>query len=142
MAAKVGDSVSVHYTGTLDDGTVFDSSSTHGQPLTFKIGEGLVIKGFDEAVMGMNVGDKKKIHIEAKDAYGDPNPELLQQVPRDKLPKDQEPKPGMILGVRAPDGMQFPATITAVTADTVTLDLNHPLAGKALNFDLELVKIN
>ncbi len=141
MAAKSGDVVSVHYTGTLDDGTVFDSSVTRGEPISFKIGEGKVIKGFDAGITGMAVGEKKKIRIVAEEAYGAHRPELMQQVPRDKLPQDQEPKVGMMLGVRAPDGMQFPATITAVTADSVTLDLNHPMAGKALNFELELVKI-
>jgi len=141
MAAKLGDVVSVHYTGTLDDGTVFDSSHERGEPISFKLGEGKVIKGFDTGVTGMSVGDKKKVKIPAQEAYGEHRPELTQQVPRDRLPQDQEPKVGMMLGVKAPDGAQFPATITAVTPTHVTLDLNHPMAGKTLNFEIELVKI-
>ena len=141
QTAKAQDTVFVHYTGTFDDGTVFDSSHKNGEPISFKLGEGRVIKGFDLGVTGMQVGEKKKIKIAPEEAYGTHRPELVQNIPRDKLPKDQEPQVGMMIGIRAPDGMQFPAIITKVTASEVTLDLNHPMAGKTLNFELELVKI-
>lgn len=139
--AKTGDSVSVHYTGTLADGSVFDSSKNHGKPLVFKLGEGRVIEGFETAIVGLEVGQSKKVSIPFMQAYGERKVELTQKVPRDKLPQDQEPKVGMMLGVKAPDGMQFPALITEVTKDHVTLDLNHPLAGKDLTFDIELVDV-
>ncbi|MBT3450917.1 peptidylprolyl isomerase, partial [archaeon] len=120
---------------------VFDSSEKHGQPLEFEVGAGMVIKGFDDAVIGMEVGDEKEVKIEAKDAYGEPNDQMKQKVPKDQLPKDQKPEVGMVLGVSTPDGKQFPAKIIEVNDDTITIDLNHPLAGKNLNFKLKLVSI-
>jgi FKBP-type peptidyl-prolyl cis-trans isomerase 2 len=138
---KKGDKVKVHYTGTFDDGTVFDSSEKHGQPLEFEVGSGQVIKGFDEAIMGMKKGEEKKIVIPAKEAYGEVRQDLLKKVPRQQLPQDQEPKVGMILAVGLPNGMQFPARIVAVTKDDVTIDLNHPLAGKTLHFKLKLAEV-
>ncbi|MBI4440686.1 peptidylprolyl isomerase [Candidatus Woesearchaeota archaeon] len=136
MAVKKGDKVKVDYTGSLDDGTVFDKSE---EPLEFEAGSGQIIPGFDQAVMGMNVGDEKTIHVEAKDAYGDHRPELTRKVPRSELPQG-EPKEGMMLVLKAPDGNQFPARIAQVTATDITIDLNHPLAGKALNFKIKLVE--
>lgn len=141
QTAKITDTVSVHYTGTLEDGKVFDSSKNHDKPLIFKLGEGKVIKGFEDAIVGLEVGQSKKVTIPADQAYGEHRAELSQKVPRDKLPQDQEPKVGMMLGIKSPDGMQFPARITEVTPDHVTLDLNHPLAGKNLVFEIELVEI-
>ena len=99
MAIKKGDKVKVNYTGTLDDGTVFDSSEKHGQALEFEIGTGKVIKGFDEAVTGMKKGEEKEITIKPEEAYGNPNPQLVKKVPRDQIPKDQEPKKDMLLMV-------------------------------------------
>ncbi|MBN2101373.1 MAG: peptidylprolyl isomerase [Candidatus Aenigmarchaeota archaeon] len=142
MPVKKGDKVKVDYTGTLDDGTVFDSSTHdgHSHPLEFEVGSGQLIKGFDEAVVGMEVDDEKDIHIEAKDAYGDPNPQLMQKVPREHLPKE-ELKEGMMLAMSLPNGQQIPGTIKEIGEKEVTIDFNHPLAGKALNFKIKLVEI-
>ncbi|USN45686.1 MAG: peptidylprolyl isomerase [Candidatus Woesearchaeota archaeon] len=142
MAIKKGDKVKVDYTGTLDDGSVFDDSKKHGQPLEFEVGSGQVIKGFDDALMGMNVGDEKDITIESKDAYGDPREDLVKKVPRDQFPKDQQLEKGMILVMQLQDGMQLPATVVDVSDSEVTIDLNHPLAGKTLHFKLTVVTIN
>ncbi|GJL77525.1 MAG: peptidyl-prolyl cis-trans isomerase [Nitrospinaceae bacterium] len=141
-AVKKGDKVTLEYKGTLDDGTVFDSSEKHKTPLEFEVGSGKVIPGFDQAVMGMKKGEEKKFTLQPSEAYGDRNPQLTQIVPREQLPKGHEPKAGMMLAVGTPDGRQIPATITEVTADNVTLDMNHPLAGKALTFNIKLVKIS
>lgn len=142
MAVKDGDKVKVEYTGTLDDGNVFDSSEHHGKPLEFEVGSGQVIKGFEEAIRGMKVGEEKEVKIASKDAYGDKNPQLVNKVPKEQLPKDQEIKAGMMLIVGLPTGQQIPATIVEVGDKEVTLDLNHPLAGKNLNFKLKLVEVN
>ncbi|MFC1800945.1 peptidylprolyl isomerase [Nanoarchaeota archaeon] len=143
MPIKKGDKIKVEYTGTFDDGTVFDSTEKHNnQPLEFEAGAGNVIKGFDEAVIGMEKGEEKEVKIPADQAYGQPNPDLLKKVPRDKLPKDQEPKEGMMLVLGSPDGKQIPARIAKVEETEVTIDLNHPLAGKNLNFKIKIVEIN
>lgn len=139
MPIKKGNKVKIEYTGTLDDGTVFDSSEKHKKPLEFEAGAGLVIKGFDEAIIGMEKGEEKEIHVEPKDAYGEYKEDLIKKVPRDQLPQEQEPKPGMMLIIGLPNGSQFPAKIKDVTDTEVTLDLNHPLCGKALNFKLKIV---
>lgn len=141
-AVKKGDMVSLHYTGTLEDGSVFDTSKKRNEPLKFTAGSGQVIPGFDKAVVGMKKGEEKKFTLQPAEAYGDRKPDLTQTVPRKQLPKDHEPKPGMMLVMGTPNGQQVPATITAVTADNVTLDLNHPLAGKALTFDIQIVEIS
>jgi len=137
-----GDKVKVDYTGTFDDGTVFDASEKHGQPLEFEAGSGQVIKGFDDAVMGMKKGEEKRIVIPAAEAYGEVKAELCKKVPRQQLPQDQEPKIGMILAVGMPNGQQFPARIIAVTKDDVTIDLNHPLAGKTLHFKIKVADVS
>ncbi len=139
---KKGDIVTVEYTGTLDDGTVFDSSEKHGQPLEFEVGSGKVIKGFEEAVVGMKKGDEKEINLKPADAYGEIRPDLSKKLPRDKLPQDQELKPGMILVMGLPTGQKIPATIKEVSDKEVTIDLNHPLAGKNLTFKIKLVEIS
>jgi FKBP-type peptidyl-prolyl cis-trans isomerase 2 len=141
MAIKDGDKVKIHYKGTLDDGTVFDSSEGR-DPLEFEVGSKQVIPGFEKAVKGMKKGDKKTFKIDCKDAYGEPNPAMVQSIPRDKLPADQEPKEGMMVGIGLPNGQQMPAKITKVTDKEVTMDLNHPLAGKNLTFEIELVSVN
>jgi FKBP-type peptidyl-prolyl cis-trans isomerase 2 len=141
MKAKKGDKVKVHYTGTLDDGETFDSSDGR-EPLEFELGAGHVIKGFDLGVDGMGIDEEKHIKIDAKDAYGEHDPSLQSDIPREGLPKDQEPKAGMQVMVTLPSGHQQPAVISKVTKDHITLDLNHPLAGKNLNFKLKLVGIN
>ncbi len=142
MAIEKGNKIKVEYEGKLEDGTVFDSSKTHGQPLEFEAGSGQVIKGFDEAVIGMNVDEKKELHIKCLDAYGERNPELVQKVPKDKFPGDKKVEKGMMLGLKAPDGSQFNAMVTEVTDTEIALDLNHPLAGKNLNFNIKIVAIN
>ena len=138
--AKSGDTVKIHYTGKLDDGTEFDSSA--GQdPLEFQLGSGQVIPGFDKAVEGMTIGDKQNVRIEAPDAYGDRHDQLIQAVPRTALPEDLNPEVGMPLQSRTPDGQVMNFVITEVTDESITVDGNHPLAGFALNFDIELVSI-
>lgn len=138
--AKKGDTAQVHYTGRLEDGQVFDSSEG-GEPLEFEVGAGNVIAGFDEGVRGMTTGDKKRIEIEADDAYGQRIEALVQQIAREGLNLGREPEVGMQLGLQLPDGNEIPVTITEVTADSITLDANHPLAGRKLIFDIELVNL-
>jgi FKBP-type peptidyl-prolyl cis-trans isomerase 2 len=135
-----GDIVLIHYTGTLDSGETFDSSRGR-EPIEFSVGEHAVIRGFEEGVRGMKKGESKKISIEPADAYGDLNPELRQEVPRQAL-GDIQPEVGMMLALQHPMAPQpIPVKIVAVAAETVTLDLNHPLAGQRLHFDLEVVEI-
>jgi peptidylprolyl isomerase len=138
--AKSGDTVKIHYTGTLDDGTQFDSSAGR-DPLEFEVGGGQVIPGFDKAVEGMTVGDNKSVRIEADEAYGPHHDQLVQEVERSVLPDDLDPKEGMALQSSSPDGQITQFMITAVSTDTITVDANHPLAGQALSFDIELVDI-
>lgn len=140
MAIKKGDGVKVEYTGTLDDGTVFDSSEKHGKPLEFEAGAGQLIKGFDDAVIGMKKGEEKTIRIEPNEAYGELREDLVKKVLKEQLPKEQEPKEGMVLIVSLPNGHQIPAVIIEADEKDVTVDLNHPLAGKALNFKIKVVE--
>ncbi|MEI6731932.1 MAG: peptidylprolyl isomerase [archaeon] len=144
MAVKKGDKISVDYEGRFESGEVFDSSThgDHSHPLEFTVGNGQVIAGFDSAVEGMEVGQDKEFTIKPEEAYGEANPQLMKEIPRSALPKDQEPKPGMMLVMGTPEGKQFPVRISKVDTDTVTLDLNHPLAGKTLIFKIKVVKIN
>ena len=139
--AKAGDKINVHYTGKLTDGTLFDSS-VEREPLEFEIGSGMVIKGFDEGVTGMSVGDKKTVHIPAADAYGDMNPEHMAVFNKAEIPSDIPYEVGMQLNMHQDgSGQVMPVTVVEVTDTTITLDANHPLAGKDLIFDLELVSI-
>lgn len=138
--AKSGDTVKIHYTGTLDDGTRFDSSEGR-DPLEFQLGSGQVIPGFDKAVEGMAVGEKKQVNIPAEDAYGPRHDQMVQEVPRDQLPADLAVQVGMALQAQQPDGNVVNLTVTEVTDESITVDANHPLAGKALNFAIELVAI-
>ena len=142
MAVKSGDKVKVEYTGTLDDGTVFDSSEKHGKPLEFEVGAKQVIPGFENAVIGMKKGEEKEVKLKSSEAYGDPRPELVKKFPREQLPKDKELKAGMMLAVGLPNGAQIPARITDVNDKEVTIDMNHPLAGKGLNFKIKVVDIS
>lgn len=138
---KKGDNIKVHYHGTLTDGTVFDSS--HGrEPLAFEVGSGMVIAGFDNGVLEMAVGDKKTVHIPAAEAYGAKDESLLLEFPRTQFPADLTPEPGMQLNMSNQQGQQFPVVIIDVKEDVVILDANHPLAGRDLTFDLELVEIS
>ena len=139
--ARSGDTVKIHYTGTLDDGTQFDSSAGN-DPLEFELGSGNVIAGFDKAVEGMAVGDSKSVRIEADDAYGQRNVHLVQEVPRSSLPENLTPEVGMALQSSSPDGNVALFKVVAVSDETFTVDGNHPLAGQALNFEIELVAIS
>lgn len=138
MAANPGDTVRVHYTGTLTDGSEFDSSRDRA-PLEFKLGEGQVIPGFEEAVAGMEVGDQTKVTIPAEQAYGEPSDEARQTFPVDAFP--QTPEVGWMVELQAPDGSVVPATVIEVTEQEATLDFNHPLAGEDLTFEIELVEV-
>jgi peptidylprolyl isomerase len=140
-AAKQGDTVAIHYTGTLDDGSVFDSSDGR-DPLEFEVGSGQIIPGLDAEIPGMNIGDKKSVVIEPDLAYGPVNPEAKQSVPRADIPDEIPLEVGLPLQVQTPEGQQIPVTVAEVNDDTVTLDANHPLAGKVLKFDIELMSIS
>ncbi|MEZ5333896.1 MAG: peptidylprolyl isomerase [Methanolobus sp.] len=140
MAVEDGDTIKINYTGTLDDGTVFDSSEKHDTPLEFTVGAGQVIPGFEEAVRGMEVGEEKTFRIEAEQAYGEANPALTQTVPKNMLQCDTEITEGMMLMVGTADGQQMPARISEVTDENITLDMNHPLAGKALTFSIKVLE--
>lgn len=137
---KSGDKVKVHYHGTLVNGDTFDSSAGR-DPLEFEVGSGMVIKGFDDGVTGMAVGEKKTIHIPFDQAYGPRNPEMVIDMPKDRFPADMEIEVGMPLMMSDQQGHQMQVTITEIKEDSVVLDANHPLAGQDLIFDLELVEI-
>ncbi|MBE0592737.1 MAG: peptidylprolyl isomerase [Gemmatimonadales bacterium] len=137
--AAQGDTVKVHYTGTLDDGTVFDSSAGR-DPIEFTIGSETVIPGFENAVVGLAVGDKTTVVIGAEDAYGPRSDEKILVVDRSWLPAEPEPSVGMMLQGQSPEGVVM-FTITGVEDEKVTLDGNHPLAGKQLTFDIELAEV-
>ena len=139
-AAKNGDSVRIHYTGTLEDGTTFDSSEGR-DPLEFTLGSGQVIVGFDEAVTGMKTGETKNVTITADKAYGQRNEEMVITAPRDQVPKDINPEVGQQLQMAGPDNQPIVVLITEVTDEHILLDANPPLAGKDLIFDIELVAI-
>jgi FKBP-type peptidyl-prolyl cis-trans isomerase 2 len=138
--AKNGDTVTVHYTGRLEDGTVFDSSRDR-DPLEFALGEGRVIPGFEKAVEGMEPGGSTTAAIPADQAYGARRDDLVMTIPNDQLPDDLEPDVGDQLEMRTQDGRAVPVRVTATSEDAVTLDANHPLAGRDLTFDIELVRI-
>lgn len=138
--AKSGDTVRIHYTGTLDDGTEFDSSSGR-DPLEFALGGGQVIPGFDSAVDGMSVGESKSVTIPPEQAYGERHEQLVQQVPKSALPEEIDPAVGMQLQSQSPDGQVMNLVVTEVEDDSITVDANHPLAGQALTFAIELVEI-
>lgn len=140
MPVEKGNKVKIEYTGTLEDGTVFDSSEKHGQPLEFEAGTGLVIPGFDNAILGMEKGEEKDVKIKPEEGYGERREELVKDVPKDKLPKEVEPKEGMMLVMATPDGHKIPTKIVKIGDTTITLDMNHPLAGKTLNFKIKVVE--
>ena len=135
-----GNRVRVHYTGRLDDGEVFDTSDG-GTPLAFTVGSGQVITGFENGVIGMAVGDTKTVHIPCADAYGEHQDDGVMEVPRDEFPPDMPLEIGSRVQGQQQSGEVVSFTIVAVGSDAVTLDANHPLAGKDLTFDLTLVSI-
>ncbi|MEM6359145.1 MAG: peptidylprolyl isomerase [Bacteroidota bacterium] len=138
---KKGDKVKVHYTGKLNNGEVFDSS-VGKSPLEFEVGAGMMIAGFDAAVNGMKVGDKKVAEISASEAYGDVNQEMIVDINRSQLPLDLVPEIGQQLAMQQPNGQSVPVTVTQVREDGITIDANHSLAGKDLIFEIELVEIS
>ena len=138
---NVGKTCRTHYRGTFNDGTQFDSSYDRGEPLEFVCGAGQMIKGFDAAVVDMQVGEKKTVHIPAADAYGEHNPEMVITFPAEQVPNIEQIEKGMKLFLSTPSGMPVPAVVIDVTPEAVTLDANHELAGKDLNFDIELVEV-
>jgi peptidylprolyl isomerase len=138
--AQEGDTVRIHYTGTLDNGTQFDSSAGQ-EPIEFTLGNKTVIPGFETGVTGMQVGDQKKIHIPADEAYGERNDALVEEVPLQHFPDDMELKVGMHLQAQSPNGENFNVVVTVLSDASATIDGNHPLAGEALNFELELMEI-
>lgn len=137
--AKQGDTVRVHYTGTLGDGTVFDSSRER-EPLEFSLGTGQVIPGFDQALTGMQPGESKKVTIPAEDAYGPHRSELVMVVDRGEFPEEISPDIGDQFEL-SQEGQSFVVNVTDISDQVVTLDANHPLAGQDLTFELELVEI-
>ncbi|HTN46888.1 MAG TPA: peptidylprolyl isomerase [Flavipsychrobacter sp.] len=137
---KAGDMVSVHYHGRLNNGTTFDSSEGR-DPLSFEVGKGMVIKGFDDALLGMRVGDKKTVNIPVDQAYGERNDGWIMEYPLSDFPDDMKPELGMQLNMSDNQGNNFPVIIAEIKEDAVVLDGNHPLAGQNLIFDIELVTI-
>ncbi len=138
--AQQGDTVAVHYTGTLDNGEVFDSSRGR-DPLEFEVGSGQVIPGFDQAVEGLAVGESREVRIEPDDGYGQPRDDLIVDVDRSQFPEEVEPQVGQQVQVQVAPGQNRVATIAGIGDEAIKLDLNHPLAGKALSFEVELVEI-
>ena len=138
---KEGDTITLHYKGTLEDGTVFDSSEG-APPLSFKVGDGQVIQGFDDGVRGMGVGESRQINIPADQAYGEYHEALVTVVPRTVFPPDVTPAFGLGFELELPSGESMPVRIIDVEGDDITLDANHLLAGEALHFDVLLVSID
>ena len=138
--AKKGDTVQVHYTGRLSDGTVFDTSRER-DPIEFTLGEGDVIAGFAQAVEGMEEGETTEAKIAPEDAYGTRSEDLVVTIPREQLPQEIDPDIGQGLEMQTAEGQKVPVTVTDTSDTSIQVDANHPLAGKDLTFDLELVKI-
>ncbi len=137
---KSGDTVAIHYTGTLKDGTTFDSTDGR-EPLSFEVGGGQIIPGLDVVLPGMTVGEKKTVEIDCKDAYGPINPAMRQAVPREGIPEDIPMELGTKLQMQTPEGQVISVTLVEISDNEVTLDANHPLAGQDLTFAIELVSI-
>jgi peptidylprolyl isomerase len=138
---KRGDKIKIKYTGVLEDGTVFDSSELKGCPLEFEVGTGQLLKKLEEEVIGMNIGEEKEIIVSPEDAYGQHKTEFLKEISKDYFPEDQEIEPGMYFMMVMQDGRQTPVKIYNISEDVVTIDLNHPLAGKTLIFKIKVLEI-
>ncbi|PHP68879.1 peptidylprolyl isomerase [Zhengella mangrovi] len=139
--AKNGDTVKIHYTGTLSDGTQFDSSAGR-DPLSFQLGAGQIIPGLEKEIAGMAVGDQKTVTVPAEEAYGPRDPQQVQQVPRNALPPELDPQVGMQLQAQTPNGTPVQLIVIEVTDETITVDANHPLAGQDLIFAVEMIEIS
>lgn len=137
---KTGDTVRIHYTGTLETGETFDTSSGR-DPLEFVVGSGQIIPGLDKALPGMAIGESKTVAVPCAEAYGETNPEARQDVPRDSIPAEIPVDPGTQLQMQTQTGQVIPVTVVEVTDEVVVLDANHPLAGKDLTFQIELVDV-
>jgi peptidylprolyl isomerase len=137
---EAGNTVKVHYKGTLEDGSVFDSSEGR-DPIEFEMGSGALIPGFEATVAEMKVDETRTVTIPSAEAYGDVNDDMVGEIPRSNLPEDIEPEVGMVLSMQSPDG-EMPVRVVAVDEENLTLDANHPLAGKDLTFELTLVEIS
>ena len=141
MAIKKGDIIKVQYEGSLEDGTIFDSTErNNGFPLKFEVGAGSIIKGFDEAVVGKEVGEEFTIKLQPSEAYGDYQEGLIRKMPKNLFPKDQDPKPGMAVQVMDQTGHSMIALIKNVDDNIIVIDLNHPLAGEILNFKIKIIE--
>ncbi len=141
MAIQPKDNVSVHYTGTFEDGQIFDSSRDRG-PLSFEVGAGQMIQGFDAAVVGMEVGESKQITLPPEEAYGHRNEELIVDLPTATFPGDMKLEVGLQLQLTNQSGQPVPATVMQITDENITMDVNHPMAGKTLVFDIEIVEVS
>ncbi len=141
QVVKKGDTIKIHYHGTLNDGSIFDSSKQR-EPLEFEVGSGMVIPGFDDGVMNMKVGDVKTINIPFDEAYGPVQEEMIIDFPRNQFPEDMQPEAGMQLQMSDKSGQNFPVVVVSANDEIVKLDANHPLAGKDLTFELELMDIS
>ena len=139
-ALKTGDTAKVHYTGTLEDGRVFDTSKG-SDPLEFTVGNGQIIPGFEKGLIGMEIGETRNIEVDPDDAYGQRREELVLEVPVGEFPEHINPEIGLQLQIKQEDGTPFPVVVTDVTEQAVTLDANHPLAGQILFFEVELMEI-
>jgi peptidylprolyl isomerase len=137
---KEGSKVKFHYKGTLKSGEVFDNSEGR-EPLQFEVGKGMIIPGLEKEMKGMKKGDKKKITVKAKDAYGEPKKELIREMPKGPVPEGMKLEKGAVVYLKTPDGQPFPAKIVDVKGETVKVDLNHPLAGQDLTFEVEIIEV-
>ncbi len=137
---EAGKTVKVHYKGTLDDGSVFDSSEGR-DPIEFQMGSGSLIPGFEAAVAEMEIDETRSVTIPSAEAYGDMNEDMVGEIPRSNLPDDIEPEVGMVLSMQSPDG-EMPVRVVALDEENLTLDANHPLAGQNLTFELTLIEVN
>jgi peptidylprolyl isomerase len=140
MTVKTGDKVGVHYTGWLENGQKFDSSLDSGETFKFQVGQGMVIKGFDEAVIGMEIGEKKKFDVSPEDGYGQKDDKHVFEVEKKMFPEGADIKPGIMFEMHSNEGHAIPVIVVEVKDDTVTLDANHPLSGQKLTFEIELIE--
>jgi len=141
LAVEKGSKVKIEYTGTLDDGTVFDASEKHGHPLEFEAGAGQIIPGLDKEIIGMEKDQEKELKVSVEEAYGPRNSELIKKFPKSQIPDAEKLQEGMMLMLGTQDGQQIPAQVTQIGDTDVTIDLNHPLAGKNLTFKVKVVEI-
>ena len=141
MVIKEGSKVKFHYKGTLKSKEVFDNSEGR-EPLEFEVGKSMIIPGLEKEMMGMKKGEKKSIKVVAKDAYGEPKKEMVREVPKGPVPEGMKLEKGIMLHLKTPEGQPFPAKVVEVKEETVVLDLNHPLAGQDLTFNVEIVEVS